>query len=265
MAAQSGQTVAENAQGVQVAQHDCQQQRRATGHPWAGSSARRAAWLRRVRRAPTLHQIEGHSKGAHAGQGEQGGHNQGVGNGRLNAGEQHGRTDQHVAEVVIIEVTAGVPGIQRRETAAAQNSVEIGEIHGLFAAKILMPQVRVAHTHEQKAQEEQQQQGLNGEQAAPARAQPDAKSTPLPAQHERATRQQQDKQDCDSARAPQRQTSAATLPRPARRPAANRPGEQSNSRDRPDPGRAGIARAMRPDRSRPRPATSPPPRAVGRG
>ncbi len=63
--------------------------------------------------APCPTTVESHRKSRHAGQREQRGHDQVIGNRGHDAQQQHRRADDHIAEVVVIEVAARVPGINR--------------------------------------------------------------------------------------------------------------------------------------------------------
>ena len=106
---------------------------------------------------PPGDQVVGDAKGAQGRHGEPGGDGQVVGHIGHDADELDQRADHHLAEIVVIQIPPGEPGIVRRKLDALDDGVEIGQVHRLFAAHPGMPQVGVAPADEPKEEKEGQE------------------------------------------------------------------------------------------------------------
>ena len=173
ISAQLRQAVAQHSHRIQVAEQYAERQRHESRQPGIARSARvfPAGFRHRCSRAPARVDVEGGGEGADSRQAENSGNHQVVGEGRRDAQQQSRRAQQDIAEVVVVDEATGKPGINRRESCAAQDAIQIGEVHRLFAALGRMPQVRIGQTnanHEQKGGEGQQ---LHPSQSPPVLAQ----------------------------------------------------------------------------------------------
>jgi hypothetical protein len=83
------------------------------------------------------------------GQGRQGGDRGVIGVAHLEAQELDRRSDDHVAEVVVVDIAAGEPGVVGREAQRADRRQQIREVHGLLPAHHRMPEVRMAQADQQ--------------------------------------------------------------------------------------------------------------------
>ena len=106
---------------------------------------------------------------SNADEGEERGQDKVVRNRRHDAEQFHRRADQHVAVIIIVDVTAREPRVIRREGGGFQHRVEIRKIHRTLAALGRMPQVGVAEADEQIEQEQRQEYSLDDEERAPVR------------------------------------------------------------------------------------------------
>ena len=90
-----------------------------------------------------LRQVVDDGEGGADGHGEEHRHRQVEGDLRQNARQLDQRRRHELAEVVVVHVAAGEPGVVGRHRRAAGDGVEIGQVHRLLAAAGGMPEVRV--------------------------------------------------------------------------------------------------------------------------
>ena len=80
--------------------------------------------------------------------------------------------EQELPIVVIVQITLSIVGVRGREIGAAQDRVEVGNVHQLFAAVPGLPQVRVENADADKDQERDSKQDLAHQDQAPSLLQP---------------------------------------------------------------------------------------------
>ena len=105
-------------------------------------------------------QVVGQAPDVDHGQGEDGGDGQVEGDGGGDAGQLDQQRDQIEAVVIVVDHAAGEVGVQRREIRAAQDGVEKGELHELFAAVPGLPDVGVGDAEGDEEQEGGREQRL---------------------------------------------------------------------------------------------------------
>ncbi len=211
VAAERGEVGQDEARRVQVAEHDREQQRGAAGQPRVEAACWRfIGW--RVRFSPGGGQVEGDREGGAGGEGEQRRNNQVIGDGRDQTQQQHRRAGQHEAEVVVVEEAASVPRVDGRKDGAAQDAVEVGEVHRLLIAELALPQVGVDEAYDQQRPKRGQRDDFEGQQRAAMRTDVgDDFGRSAPDDHRRDDRQQRQPQQ-QAALRPQRQPQACAVP-----------------------------------------------------
>jgi len=209
-AARARQGGDDQADVVQIAQHHRQQHGRPARHPGIAPQRTGPAVLLAP---PAPHQVEGGRERGHPGQGEQRRQDQVEGHRRQQTQQLDRRPHQHEAVIVVVDVPAGEPGVDRREECAAQHAVEVGEVHRPLAAEVGMPQVGVAQPHAQEGQEQQQPQPFQDQHLPPVRPHIGAQRRPPPPAQRRAGDQHQQQRQQQPAPRPRRQAQAGPQPR----------------------------------------------------
>jgi len=116
---------------------------------------------------PGAVEVIGDAKGAHGRHGEPGRDDQVVGHGGRDADELDQRPDHDLAKVVIVEIAPGEPRVVGRKLGALDDGVQVGQVHGLFAALPGMPQVGVAPADDPEEAKERQEEDLADQHEAP--------------------------------------------------------------------------------------------------
>ena len=119
------------------------------------------------------------------------------------------RADEHEAEVVVVDVSAGEPGVVGREGRALEDGGEERQIHRLFATTRRVPKVGVGRANEQEAKERQQEQRLARQQRRPPRAREGQQRLLVAPRDQRARRDQQPGAQPDAAWRERHQLQAA--------------------------------------------------------
>src|SRR5262249_2792687 len=78
--------------------------------------------------------------------------------------------DEELAIIVVVDVAAGEERVVGRHIAAAQNGVEVGELHRLLAAVKEVPEVGVERAYPGKGEEGSEEGELSNDEQPPARA-----------------------------------------------------------------------------------------------
>ena len=108
-------------------------------------------------------QIVGDGEDAPGHQCEEQRHRKVDGDGRHHPGELGQRRVHELAEVVVVQVAAGEPGVVGRHGRRSDDGIEVGEVHRLLAATKRVPQVRVPHPDAVEAEEGHEEQQLADE------------------------------------------------------------------------------------------------------
>ena len=107
-------------------------------------------------------------EGSAGGQGKEEGHGKVVGRRRRNARYANDRRHHELTVGVVVQGATGKPRVKRRHGGGTENGVQVREVHGLFAAQVRVPQVRVCGAHEHEGQERCEEEGLLRKQDSPA-------------------------------------------------------------------------------------------------
>ncbi|WBL37590.1 hypothetical protein O0235_02730 [Tepidiforma flava] len=81
---------------------------------------------------------------------------------------RHGEVEP--PHVVVVEAAAGKPGVVGREDGGADDGREVGDLHRLFAALRMVPEVGIRHAEEEEGGKGEEEDGLGGEPVAPLAA-----------------------------------------------------------------------------------------------
>ncbi len=169
LAAQRDERCTDEPHHTQVAQHDGENKRH---HPCQQAPAP----------VPT-EEVAGDGEGPHAGQCVQERHCQVVGNRRHRAHQLDERADDDEAEVVVVNVGAGEPGVIGREPGGLHHRVEVGEVHRLLATDDRVPQVRLQEPHADPGEVEQCEEPLGQQEQPPVAVQEAAQFSPPEPSH----------------------------------------------------------------------------------
>ncbi len=112
------------------------------------------------------HQTPGNAEHPQTGHAEQHRQGQVIGQGGDDAQQFGQRAHEDEAEVVVVDVAAGVPRVVGREGGGAHDGREIGQVHRLLAAPDNVPHVRVAQPDADHDQEQGHAQQLDQQDVA---------------------------------------------------------------------------------------------------
>ena len=150
---------------VQVAQNDGHRHGcRARGNrapPWGSNRAAQPP-------ACALGDVVAQGERRACGEREEERHSKVVGHSRRNARRADHRRHHELTVVVVVQSAAGKPRVQRRHRGGPENRVQVGEVHGLLAAQVGVPQVRVCGAHEHECQERDEEEGLLRQEQSPS-------------------------------------------------------------------------------------------------
>ena len=99
----------------------------------------------------------GDAEGGGRDQRRDGGHRQIEGDLDRDTGQFHQHRDEVLPEVVIVDVAIGVPRIERREVDAAEDTVEVRQLHRLLAAPVGVPEVGILQPQKEKERPREQE------------------------------------------------------------------------------------------------------------
>ena len=136
-------------------------------------------------------------EGGGGGQGEEERDDESDRDGGEDAGELGEGGAHEEAEVVVVELAAGEPGVVGRHVRRLQDGVEVGEVHGLFAAEVEVPEVGVPHADGEHASEGDEEEDLAGDDDATVFAQELEDFAALAPEDEGRDGRQQEESDAD--------------------------------------------------------------------